>query len=269
MRLFPVVLALLAACSDSRSVQPVKPPQTTKPAKDQIRVMSYNVNFGVAGDESNIEAIRAAKPDVVFLQETNEQWEAALVAALGEHYPHRRFDPPTDWAAGGMGVLSRLPIEKIDVLTAPKAPFFAWRTVLDTTLGRIQVFNFHLRPPMSDGGSWVVGYFSTRADRLREMQYHLEALDPKMPAIMLGDFNEERDAGQALALLEERGFSDAIGQFHGKRRTWEWDVKGLTLKFQLDHIFHDAHFVPTAAEIVEAGRSDHKPIWADFVRIDP
>src|SRR6185503_13723447 len=144
---------------------------------------------------------------------------AALVAALGERYPHHRFDPPTEWVAGGMGILSKYPIVSIDTLTAPKAPFFAWRVLLDSPLGKLQVFNFHLRPPMSDGGSWVVGYFSTREDRLREMQYHLEAYDPSLPTIMLGDFNEERSNGKALALLEERGFGDAIGQFLGTKRT--------------------------------------------------
>ena len=43
----------------------------------------------------------------------------------------------------------------------------------------------------------------------------------------------------------------------------------MTLRFQLDHILHDVHFVPIAAQIVEAGRSDHKPIYADFERLDP
>jgi len=140
--------------------------------------------------------------------------------------------------------------------------------VLDTKLGRIQVLNVHLRPPMSDGGSWVVGYFSTRADRLREIQYHLEARHPKLPALFVGDFNEERD-GKAVSLLVDRGFADAIGEYQGERRTWEWPVGGMTLKFQLDHILHDAHFVPVTAQIVEAGRSDHKPVYADFERIDP
>lgn len=265
MRALLIVLAV-AACGDghpqSKAAAPTK-------ERDQIRVMSYNVNFGVAGDASNVAAIREAAADIVFLQETNAQWETALVDALGEKYPVRRFDPPTEWVAGGMGILSKFPIIKHDVLTAPKAPFFAWRIVLDTPLGKLQVFNFHLRPPMSDGGSWVVGYWSTREDRLREIQYHLEALDPTLPTIMLGDFNEERGVGQALSLLEERGFADAIGQFQGTKRTWEWDVNGFMLKFQLDHILHDVRLVPTAATIVEAGRSDHKPIWADFVRIDP
>jgi vancomycin resistance protein VanJ len=259
------LLLALAGCGDSHVLAPIKPPA---PAKCQLRVMSYNMNFGVAGDASTIEAIAGAQPDLVFLQETNEVWERAIVEQLGTRYPHRRFDPPAEWVAGGMGLLSRFPIVKLETLVAPKAPFFAWRAVIDSPLGRIQVFNLHLRPPMSDGGSWVVGYFSTREDRLREIQYHLEALDPALPALFVGDFNEEGD-GLAVELLKDRGFADAVAQFQGEKRTWEWPVGSMTLRFQLDHIMHDAHFVPVTAQIVEAGRSDHKPIWADFERIDP
>jgi endonuclease/exonuclease/phosphatase (EEP) superfamily protein YafD len=260
------LLLALAACGDSRILAPIAPPPA--PAKGQLRVMSYNMNFGIAGDASSIEAIAAANADLVFLQETNDVWERAIVERLGSRYPARRFDPPTGWAAGGMGLLSRYPIVKLETLVAPKAPFFAWRALIDSPLGRIQVFNLHLHPPMSDGGSWVVGYFSTRDDRLRELQYHLEALDPALPALFVGDFNEEGD-GKAVSRLKDLGFADAIAEFQGDRRTWEWPVGSMTLRFQLDHIMHDAHFVPVTAQIVEAGRSDHKPIWADFERIDP
>jgi endonuclease/exonuclease/phosphatase family metal-dependent hydrolase len=126
----------------------------------------------------------------------------------------------------------------------------------------------HLRPPMSDGGSWVVGFFSTRDDRLREIQHHAERLDKKLPTLVVGDFNEELD-GKAIGFLAERGFADAIAEHAGKTRTWEWPVGSMTLRFQLDHILHDAHFIAVRAAVVEAGRSDHKPIWADFERMDP
>lgn len=260
-----VCLVCLIACGENRLLQTVP----AAPDAEHLRVMSYNVNFGVAGDAPTLEAMAAPRADIVFLQETNEVWERAIVDKLGARYPHRRFDPPTEWIAGGMGVLSRYPIVTIETLLAPRAPFFAWRVVIDTPQGRIQVFNLHLRPPMSDGGSWVVGYFSTRDDRLREIQYHLEALDPKLPALLVGDFNEEND-GKAMTLLAERGFADAIAQFNGNRRTWEWTVKGgMTISFQLDHMLYDRRFEPRAAQIVEAGRSDHKPIWTDFEIIQP
>ena len=260
------LLLWVLACGDSRILAPVIKPGG--PAPQHLRVMSYNVNFGIAGDPSTIEAIAAARADVVFLQETNEKWQRALVARLGATYRHSRFTDPPDWPAGGMGLLSRYPVVELQHLPSAAGPFFAWRVVLDTKLGRVQFLNVHLRPPMSDGGSWVVGYFSTREDRLREIEHHHAALDPKLPTIILGDFNEEGD-GRAMAFLRDQGYEDAIGKHAGKTRTWEWPVGSITLRFQLDHILHDHHFIPIAAAVVEAGRSDHKPIWADFERMDP
>lgn len=259
-----LLVCLWAGCDDARMVAPVQMPRSIT----QMRVMSYNVNFGIAGDPSTVEAIAAAEPDLVFLQETNETWQRALVARLGGQFPHQRFTHPETWPAGGMGLLSKYPVVALQHLDSHGGFFFAWRVVLDTKLGRIQVLNVHLRPPMSDGGSWVVGFFSTRDDRLREIQYHVEALDPRLPTLIVGDFNEEGD-GRAIGFLRDRGYADAIAQHAGTTRTWEWPVGSLTLRFQLDHILHDAHFIPVRGAVVEAGRSDHKPIWVDFERMDP
>ncbi|MDB4958761.1 MAG: Endonuclease/Exonuclease/phosphatase family protein [Myxococcales bacterium] len=264
MRRIAFVAILLAACSNGRPALTHEPP----PPSGAMRVMSYNVNFGLAGDPAGVAAVGDARPDIVLLQETNRAWEAAFVHGLGDRYPHHRFTEPEGWPAGGMGILSRFPIVSIDQLPSHGGPFFAWRVVLDSPLGRIQLLNVHLRPPMSDSGSWVVGYFSTREDREREIEYHLAALDPKLPTMILGDFNEEGD-GRAVSRIKNLGYADAIDEHNGNKRTWEWPVSGFTLKFQLDHILHDDHFVAIASAIVEAGRSDHKPVWADFERIDP
>ena len=233
-----------------------------------LRVMSYNVNFGLAGDRAGVQAVADASADIVFLQETNTKWENAFTRALAKRYPHRRFQNPETWPAGGMGILSRFPIVALDELPATGGgPFFAWRVVLDTNIGRIQVLNLHLRPPMSDGGSWVAGFFSTRPVRLAEIEAHAASLAPSLPTLVVGDLNEEAD-GLAVQELVRRGFVDAIATLHGNTPTWEWPLRGLTLRFQLDHLFHDARLVATAARIEQAGRSDHKPIWADFVRIE-
>jgi endonuclease/exonuclease/phosphatase (EEP) superfamily protein YafD len=260
-----IVFALvLAACSDHTDVR-----EPGAPAKGQLRVVSYNVNFGLAGDPKGVRAIGPILGDIVFLQETNKEWEDAFVDAFGRRYPHHRFTHPKEWPAGGMGVLSRYPIESIDELPSVGGFFFAWRVVLATNLGRIQVLSVHLRPPMSDGGSWVVGYFSTRENRLEEIEHHVAALDKKLPTLIVGDFNEESD-GLALRRLDELGFGDATAQFNPKKPTWHWALSsGMTLRFQLDHMLHDVHFVPVASRIVEAGESDHVPIWTDFERVDP
>jgi endonuclease/exonuclease/phosphatase family metal-dependent hydrolase len=166
--------------------------------------------------------------------------------------------------AGGLGVLSRYPITSVEELDAVGGPFFAWRIVIDAPAGPIQILDVHLRPPMSDGGSWVVGFFSTRGDREREMEWHASRLDRKLPTVIAGDFNEEGN-GRAIAVAERLGFTDAIAQFT-TTRTWEWPVGDFTLHFQLDHVMYDHNFIARRAGIVEAGRSDHKPVWVDLER---
>ena len=255
-----VLTCVLGACHGEP--KPVAAPEHP----GMLRVMSYNVNFGLAGDRAGVTAVADAAADVVFLQETNSAWEAALTRGLKQRYPHRRFTPPADWPAGGMGVMSKFPIVTLEELPPAGGPFFAWRVVLDTNVGRIQVLNVHLRPPMSDGGSWVVGYFSTRDTRLHEIEAHVKSLAPSLPTLVVGDFNEEAD-GLAVQALAKRGFVDAISTQHGNTPTWHWPLQGITLQFQLDHLLHDARLVATTSTIVSAGRSDHFPIWADFVRV--
>lgn len=259
---FAVVVLVLAACGER---VPSREP-LAKPEAGQLRVMSYNVNFGIGGDPAGVRAVGSSNADIVFLQETNAEWERAFVDALGRRYPHHQFTDPPDWPAGGMGVLSRFPIVSIDTLPSHGGYFFAWRIVIDGPLGRMQVLNVHLRPPMSDGGSYVVGFFSTRDDRLREIEYHLATLDPALPTLIVGDFNEERD-GLAMKRLAAIGYHDAVAQFRGTQPTWSWPVSSaVTLRFQLDHLLYDDRWIAARAHIVDGGRSDHKPIWVDLER---
>ena len=257
-----LALLVLVACASGGDGPPPLP--DTAP---RLRVMTYNMNFGVAGDRQGIDAIASAKPDLVLLQETNDVWEKAIVAALP--YPHHRFQgPKNEWVAGGLGVLSKWPIKTIEQLDTDAGPFFAWRIVIDAPGGPLQAVNVHLHPPMDmQSGSWVIGYFSTRAVREAEARDHIAKIDPKLPTIIAGDFNEE-DEGRAIGLFLARGMANALPRFRPDADTWQWGVGATTLKFRLDHILYDeAHFRAVGADVVDKGRSDHAPVWADLVRI--
>jgi len=230
----------------------------------RLRVLTYNMNFGVAGDRAGVEAIASASPDIAVLQETNAEWEAALAGT----FPHHRFQgPKNEWVAGGMGVLSKWPIKSIDQLDTDAGPFFAWRIVIDAPGGPLQILNVHLHPPMdTQSGSWLIGYFSTRAVREREARDHVAKLDRSLPTIIAGDFNEE-DEGRAIAVFRERGFASALPRFRPDADTWQWPVGATTLRFRLDHVlFEEAAFRAVGADVVDKGRSDHAPVWADLVR---
>ncbi len=255
-------LALIACGGAAPDAAPT--PAAPRPGALRLRVMTYNVNFGLAGDPAGVAAIASASPDLVMLQETNEVWAAALIAGLGARLPHHRFAPPHNhWIAGGMGMMSRWPIRAVETLTGGGGPFFAWRAVVETPGGPIQILNLHLRPPISDGGSWIAGYFSTRADREREARAHAAALDPALPTLAVGDFNEEDD-GQAIAVFRARGFHNVLPAFQPRADTWQWPVGSLVLRFRLDHVLADRRFRALGAAVVDAGRSDHAPVWADL-----
>jgi endonuclease/exonuclease/phosphatase family metal-dependent hydrolase len=164
-------------------------------------------------------------------------------------------------------VLSRWPITKVDQLDTDAGPFFAHRIVIDAPGGPIQFVNVHLHPPMDTAsGSWVVGYFSTRAVREAEARDHIAKLDASLPTIIAGDFNEE-DEGKAMSLFFARGMASALPRFRPDADTWHWQVGGTTLRFRLDHIlFDEKHFRAVGADVLDAGHSDHDPVWADFIR---
>ena len=254
------VATLLALVGCASGGDPV-PLRTDAP---RLRVLTYNMNFGVAGDRAGVDAITSAAPDIALLQETNDEWQAVLTGL----YPHERFQgPKSEWVAGGMAVLSKWPIKSIEELTTTAGPFFAWRIVVDAPGGPIQLVNVHLHPPMDmQSGSWVVGYFSTRAVREQEAKDHIAKIDPSLPTIVAGDFNEE-DEGRAIALFRARGFASALPRFRPDADTWQWPVGATTLKFRLDHVlYEEAKFTAIAADVVDKGRSDHAPVWADLVR---
>jgi endonuclease/exonuclease/phosphatase family metal-dependent hydrolase len=242
-----------------------EPTTPSPPGAAQLRVLTYNMNFGVAGDPAGVEAITSASPDIALLQETNDAWEAVLKGTL----PYARFQGPKNtWVAGGMGVLSKWPITSIEQLDTDAGPFFAWRIIIDAPGGPIQLLDVHLHPPMdTKSGSWVVGYFSTRSVREAEAKDHVAKLDRSLPTIIAGDFNEE-DEGKAIAVFRERGFASALPRFRPDADTWQWPVGDTTLKFRLDHIlFEEKSFRAIAADVVDKGRSDHAPVWADLVRL--
>src|SRR5262245_62292221 len=68
-----VLFAVVAAgCAGPASMTP--PPRDDAAAPARIRVVSYNVNFGLAGDRAGVDAVAALAPDLVFFQETNDAW---------------------------------------------------------------------------------------------------------------------------------------------------------------------------------------------------
>jgi endonuclease/exonuclease/phosphatase (EEP) superfamily protein YafD len=233
------------------------------PGSPTLTVMTYNVNFGLAGEASTLETLVGADAEVVFLQETTPDWEATVRASTRSKWPYQSWHHSS--GAGGLAVLSKRPLEVKAVVANPGHWFPALHVVVTTSLGKVQALVVHLRPPVDDAGSFVSGYFTTGPARKAEVDAFLAALEPGLPTLVVGDFNEGT-SGAALQSLEARGFRSVLPEFHPNAKTWGWDVGALHLSAQLDHIVYGAGLEPLDARVVAGGRSDHQPVVASFTR---
>ncbi|MBL7223591.1 MAG: endonuclease/exonuclease/phosphatase family protein [Candidatus Brocadiae bacterium] len=248
-----LLLALAAAgCARTREFE--------QPTGPHIRVLTYNVNWGMPQRAQTLAAIREARADVVCLQETTREWERILRQELSPSYAHTHF--VHGGGAGGQAILSRWPVEVLRAVRPTGAFFHGWFVELQTPLGPVQVLGVHLRPPVDDQGRFgVSAYFATKDVRLKEVQALHAHLRPDTPTLILGDFNE-KDNGPALKWLRKQGFTDALREFDRKTRTWQWHTSTITLRGRLDHILYSEQLHALEARVIPKGGSDHFPVLA-------
>ncbi|NUO52754.1 MAG: endonuclease/exonuclease/phosphatase family protein [Polyangiaceae bacterium] len=255
----PLALLFLG-CADPGSVTTTPTAARHQADPASIEVMTYNLNYGLAGDRETLLAIASEDPDVVFLQETTDAWESELVRELGGRYPHKAFRHCC--GAGGLGVLSKFPIEEREYLDPPDGGWFpAWRFIVHAPIGTFQALAVHLRPQLSESGSFLGGVFVTPPIRLAEIETYFPKLDPALPTLVAGDFNEN-GRGRAIRFLEDRGMVSALPAASGSAPTWRWNTSLGEIREQLDHLVFDQRLVVTNVRVIERGNSDHLPVVA-------
>lgn len=247
------------ACASPVSLGSFGEARTPTVGTPQLVVMTYNVNYGMSGDEATLALIEASDAHILFLQETTPEWQAAIEERVRERFPYQVWrDPSGGWAAGGGAILSHWPLREVE--TSPSAAdwFEAIGAVVESPFGDVRVAGVHLEPASS-----LTAALQVSGHHEEEMQAHIHALqlDSDSPTIIAGDFNEER-AG-ALRLLESMSFVDATGDYHPGVPTFEWHLRFMTLELQLDHILHRG-LESLDAQIPQGGRSDHQPVRATF-----
>lgn len=240
VRVFPIV-AVLVACSLRADGAEQKP----------IRLLTYNLNYANHDRATTMRAIADADADVVLVQESDADWKRALDQTFAKRYPYRMFRLHGRYA-GGIAVLSKLPIKTEEAIASPLDTWFpAQRVVIDGPFGAVQILNVHLRPAV-DGGSWIKGFVTTPPMRLKEVEAYWPKLATDLPTIVAGDFNETSD-GSAIAFLAKQGLARVAtkGPY-----TWHYEL----LKLDIDHVLIDAALVAHDGEVLDAGTSDHRPV---------
>ncbi|MBM4038267.1 MAG: hypothetical protein FJ290_07125 [Planctomycetes bacterium] len=255
-RVTPAIACLLAVgCCGLR--------RASAPSGPHFSVLTYNVNnWALASAAETLTAIRAAGADIVCLQETNPSWERLFRAEFREAYPHMGFRHAR--GAGGLGVMSRWPVEDVEHIPPTVGWFPAWLLRAETPLGQVQFLDVHLRPAMNDRGHVGVGpYFSTRAVRRKEIEALFAHARPRLPTVVLGDLNEG-DLSPAVRWLRGKGLVNALREFDRTTSTWHHRSGLLRIAWRLDHILYSKELHCVGARVIRAGGSDHYPVLATF-----
>lgn len=252
------LVSLAGGChSTTRVAEPATGPHFT--------MLTYNVNWGGPQPDLAADIIRKSRADIVCLQETSPEWEAYLRQALGSDYSFVEFRESQGRMGGGLAFLSKLPAHEVAYIPSETGWFNGWIMAFDTSSGPVQVLNVHLHPPVSESGSWVSGYLTTRGDRLREMEEFYGKRDPRRATLVAGDFNDG-DKSPVVEWLEENKLKNALLEFDRYSPTWEWHTSVVTLHRRMDHVLYSPELHCCSAQVMHAGASDHFPVVAVFTQ---
>jgi endonuclease/exonuclease/phosphatase family metal-dependent hydrolase len=254
--------AALGACAGAGRAPDVAPPR--------VRVLAYNVRHG-AGLDGRIDlaraaaVIRAARPDVVCLQEVDAgcartggvDQARALGALCGMESV---FGPFMDYDGGryGMAVLARRPILASENLRLPPGaePRSALAVRVRVGAGRgaeeLVVVGIHL--------------YRTEAERLAQARELARRLaDERAPVVLAGDFNSE-PGSPVLAELVAAGWT-VLGK-GADRLTFPADAPEREIDFVL--VRPAERFRVRAMEVLpEPLASDHRPILLEAQLVGP
>ena len=252
--LAPVVFTTMPALWQFRpkSAEPVVAGAPT------LRVMTANLLMVNADTEGIIGEIRAAKPDVLLLQEYTAEWHAALQAAIGAEYPHHAGVERDD--SFGIGIYSRTPFAgEVDAdFPLGRAGVEQMRAELDLGGGRrVALYNIHLLPPRT------LLYTSDHRLQFADL---LDALRrERLPYVVCGDFNFSETTPQH-ADLRRAGVREAH-ELAGVGRGATWPVNSvfryLMPGIRIDHVYLSPDLTATRCETGVGRGSDHRPVVVD------
>lgn len=232
------------------------PKSAPPPTRATLTVMSVNLLCANPDTGPIIDEIRAARPDVLLLQEYTPRWRTDLRAAIAGDYPHvvetAREDP------FGAAIYSRRPLGEVNTfLPLGRVGTPQMRAVIRVEGQDIALYNIHVLPPY--------GLDYARRTRLQLADLVDVLRNEPLPTILSGDFNFT-DRSPNAAALHEAGFVDAHS-LAGFGRGSTWPVQGCfryVPGIRLDHIYLRGPLACMRSRTGTGMGSDHRPTIAEI-----
>jgi len=232
-------------------------PSNLQKADPALSVMTFNVLTSNKDTGALVQAVRAGLPDILGMQELTNSKRAALRSAFGDQLPYHTFDQPESF--GNVGLMTRFPIETMRPISLPTGqPALYARLRMNGQ--QLHVFVAHLTPnhlfknPAFDLATAATNAFARRATEVAFLNEQLRGLSG--PILLLCDCNltDTSQAHAELGMFLSDSFDEAGW---GLRNTN--DAISLPLQ-RIDYVWHSAGLTAVAADVGQAGGSDHLPV---------
>jgi endonuclease/exonuclease/phosphatase family metal-dependent hydrolase len=233
---------------------------------DPFSVMTYNIRHG-KGTDGRVDldricaVIDQAKPDLVALQEvdlgrTRSGWvdQGEKIAGLLQYHHAAGHNWFLEEGAYGNVFLSRWPMTlfgNLNLSVAGREPRGCLLTEVHRGASTLLVGSLHL------GLGWT-----ERTKQSLTVLKQLEALYPKDPILLMGDFNSfsfSRTSRKFRSVYTD--VARAVGKMEGT-----FHLAGLSVR--LDYIYATQHLLPLDVSVVKTDlsrkASDHYPLVAQF-----
>jgi endonuclease/exonuclease/phosphatase family metal-dependent hydrolase len=222
--------------------------------------MSYNLHsgFDVQGRmdlEAIAQTIESEQAEVIGLQEVSRGWvvdtSADMLTWLSQRLNMPYIWGPTADALWGNAILSRYPIEQVQLHTMPNNEVIRpARGFIDATLnidGRpLRVITTHLHHVDADGTL-----------RIPQAQALLDAWAQQPYTIVLGDLNALPDSRE-MQLLREAGLIDAFISSGASGEGFTFRSDGLNRR--IDYVYHSPDLIARDFHVNPSQASDHAAI---------
>lgn len=242
--------------------------RTTAPPEQRLRVMTYNVKYGL-GDMRGVAAeILAADPDLLLLQDVGSR--VTTYPPLAKFLRTRHVE-----AEGFYLVASRYPLSPMDY--RPMGPDWYVRTRIEDARFPVAVYNVHLMTPrdgLQEMRAWSVDavdeIMSSAAVRLAQVDQLNRDLDRESgPVLLAGDLNAPPESLVLRRLMSTR-LQDAFGAAgRGYGYTYGHTLRPRWSYMRLDHILFSRDFVALDSRAGGAVGSAHRPVVADLAYPGP
>jgi len=248
-----VVIAVICASLNAVSLWPYykKPGHTASVSANKLRLFHANVFEKSRDYQTVLERVKEANADIVVLQELTQEW-SKQTDKLKNSYAYMEVVPRP--AGAGMAVLSRYPLEDVQVLTLDSSTHIAILARVRLNEKALTLLSLHPTTPVT------LEKLRNRNQQFREAARLLSTIAG--PKILVGDLNTTMWSPYFTELLANAGLREARLGF-GLGTTWPEPLPPF-LRIAIDHCLVSNEVGVENLRIGPITGSDHRPLIVDL-----